>query len=56
MTEQQLNSQWQAARQQADTDAAIREAIDQMNAGLGEPLEDAMADIRRRLDNSAEPR
>lgn len=56
MTEKQLVSQWQAARQQADTDASIHEAIDQLNAGFGESLDDAMEDIRRRLDLPTERR
>lgn len=46
---EQLVSQRHAARQRAGSDAAIHKAIDQMNAGLGEPLDVAMEDIRRRL-------
>jgi predicted ATPase len=51
---EKLASRWLAAQQQADTDNAIHEAIDQMNVGLGESLDDAMEDIRRRLDLPAE--
>lgn len=50
----ELVTQWEAARQRAETNAAIREAIDQLNAGLGEPLDVAMEDIRQRLDLPAE--
>ena len=51
---EKLASRWLAAQQQAETDASIHEAIDQMNAGVGESLDDAMEDIRRRLDLPAE--
>ncbi len=53
---EKLASRWLAAQQQAETDASIHEAIDQMNAGVGESLDDAMEDIRRRLDLPAERR
>ena len=53
---EKLASRWLADQRRADADAAIHEAIDQMNAGLGEPLDDAMEDIRRRLGFPAESR
>ncbi len=55
---EKLASRWLAAQQRADTDAdtALHEAIDQMNAGRGESLDDAMEEIRRRLGFPAESR
>jgi hypothetical protein len=40
-----LLSEW---RERKETNAAIREAIDELNAGLGQPLEEAMEEIRIR--------
>ena len=51
---EKLASRWLAAEQRSDIVAALHEAIDQMNAGLGESLDDAMDDIRQRLNVPAE--
>ncbi len=46
---EQLVAEWTATGERIATSEAICEAIDQMDAGLGDPLNEAMEDIRRRV-------
>ena len=45
---EELLARWRAARERTETNAAIREGLAQMNAGLGRPLDEFMADFRAR--------
>ncbi len=45
-----LAAEWQAVRERAEVNSAIRRGIDEMNAGLGRPADEALDDYRRKYD------
>jgi hypothetical protein len=45
----ELVSEWEAAREHQRSVAAIRESVAQYEAGLSLPVEEAFAEVRRKL-------
>ena len=51
---EELLARWRAARQRSEANVGIREGLAQMNAGLGRPLDEFMAEFRARHQISAD--
>lgn len=51
---EELLARWRTARQRTEVNGAIREGLAPMNAGLGRPLDEFMADFRARHQVSAD--
>lgn len=54
LTMEYLVIEWKTVRERAATNTAINEALEQMDAGLGQPLDEAMAEIQKQLNIPSE--